>query len=448
MHRWAVLVISMIIGTALWAPAAPATVVTGVSDQHASTLTAGLFRQLDVRHVRLVVPWDAGAGDGSWTAWLRVARDDGLRPLVAFGPSVGSRCPSAPCALPDLAAYRTAVRAFLDAHPEVREIVAWNEPNHQTQPTFRFPEAAAAYFDAAREVCPACTVVAGNLLDDGALPAYLERYDAALRSTPAVWGLHNYYDATYFETSGVDLMLERTTGPLWLTETGGIVSFTPSGGGRLAYDEQRAAASITWLYAMADSRPRLARMYVYHWQGTTENDFDAGLLGYDGLPRPGYDVVARRVGRRPGTPAAPVVGGTPTAVGRPGASTAPGPGTPATGASRGPAVRLAGRGFSLRTGWRLRTGIACLRPNRGAACHGTLWLRVDGRTTRTPFVVRQVANGAVTARIPRSAWRRLRARRGATVAVRICRPNGTCGAVQRLPRATGVRATRPAASAG
>jgi len=37
-------------------------------------------------------------------------------------------------------------------------------------------------------------------------------------------------------------------------------------------------------------------MYLYQWQGTPDNGFDSGLLGYDGSPRPAYGVVAAQAG--------------------------------------------------------------------------------------------------------------------------------------------------------
>ncbi len=114
---------------------------------------------------------------------------------------------------------------------------------------------------AAVSVCPTCTVVAGGMLDDGELQSYLARYQSALAQVPAVWGLHNYYDSTYFQTQGVDTMLARTSGSLWLTETGALWS-----NGDVQPDP-RDQQSMQWLYTLAAGRPRIARMYMYQWQG-------------------------------------------------------------------------------------------------------------------------------------------------------------------------------------
>ena len=107
------------------------------------------------------------------------------------------------------------------------------------------------------------------------MATYLAAYKSALVTTPAVWGLHDYYDATYFQSSGVDALLRATTGPVWLTETGGIVSFT-SGASSLPYDERRAADAVSWVYQLADRRPRIARVYLHQWQGDPANALRLG----------------------------------------------------------------------------------------------------------------------------------------------------------------------------
>ena len=94
------------------------------------------------------------------------------------------------------------------------------------------------------------------------------------------------------------------------------------------------------MYELADARPAIERMYLYQWQGHPDFDFDSGLLGYDGSPRPAYEVVAARVGPRGGA-----------AVAAPAA-----PAAPAPPGLRRPPVALAapGSGFTLRPDRRLR----------------------------------------------------------------------------------------------
>ena len=390
--------------------AAAAAPVTGISDNAPEVLDAPAFRALNIDAVRLVVPWDAGGRPGRWDWSMLRAAAFGADVLVAFDHADGDRCPGAPCLLPSVDRYEAAVSAFLRAHPSVRTVTPWNEPNHASQPTASAPAAAAAYFDAARRVCPSCTVVAGDLLDGAPMASYLAAYKSALGSTPAVWGLHNYHDATYFQSSGIDALLRATSGPVWLTETGGIVSFT-SGASSLPYDERRAADGVSWVYQLADRRPRIARVYFYQWQGDRANAFDSGLVGYDGAPRPGYDVVRKRVGVRAGaTVPDPLAGGKVPAIA--------GKGTPASSAPRQPAVLAPpGRTARLRTLRRLRLlphGRLELRARcvsfdpREARCRQRLVARVTGRVVaRTVVDVRAGRSFVKVIRLPRWARREL-----------------------------------------
>ena len=375
--------------------------------------------------MRVIVPWDAGLRAGPWDAWLSRAQRDGAGIMVALEHDSRSRCPGSPCALPATADYGDALSALLARYPSIREVTAWNEPNHNSQPTFRHPDAAARYYDEARARCPACTIVAGDFLDDVALPSYIVSYKAALTSVPAVWGLHNYFDSTYFRSRGVQTMLSQTSGRLWLTETGGIVAF-----GSLGYDEQRAADGVAWLYELADAHPEIERMYLYQWQASRDNGFDSGLLGYDGAPRPAYGVVAARVGVRGGGSPRGGIGG-PGPGGSGGAGAAAGSAGRA-GASR-PGSSPAGRS-TLRPGRRLRLYAGRLldvrarcvaRPPGASRCRRRLVVRVAGAVVARLRV--DVAAGRVFARLvrlaPQARGRLLRAR-APRVQLQTCAPSG------------------------
>jgi hypothetical protein len=274
------------------ARAAPAQPVVGIADQYHHFMSDSRFAQLGVDHARIVVPWNAAlVGDARTDAWLATAGRRGITPLVAFGHGPSTRCPDAPCLHPPPSRYQTAVAAFLAQHPEVHEVVPWNEPNHAAEPTAGDPGLAAAYYDAARRACPSCTLVAGDLLDADGLADYLSAYRTALGEVPSVWGLHDYYDATYRATRGVDTMLAAVDGEVWLSETGGIVRF-----GGLPEDEERAAGSIRWIFALARQRPRVARVYVYQWQSTPFDAFDAGLERPDGTERASLAELRRALG--------------------------------------------------------------------------------------------------------------------------------------------------------
>lgn len=358
------------------AGAAPAATITGLGEQNTAFFDDPAFRGLRIDAVRVVVPWNSAiTGDRRAQAWIDRALADGLTPLVAFEKSRDMVCPGAGCAGPSTAAYEAAISAFRARWPQVTQLTPWNEPNHRSQPTYAHAGLAAQYYNAARRACPQCTLVAGDLLDDGNLAAWLADYRQTLSEPPAVWGLHNYYDATYFSSIGLDALARDTTGEIWLTETGGIVRFSPPGGGGLPHDEQRAADSLRWLYALTARRPRVTRMYVYHWQGLEGTDFDGGLVGPTGRARAGLAVVREHAGLR-STGAAEIA---PDAA--PGTAGIPGASATATGAGRRAgipiALRVSGKGLRLvKRG--LRVGVACLSaPTR---CTGRVVITTPKRT--------------------------------------------------------------------
>lgn len=107
------------------APAAPAQLGVGVSDQHETAFSDIRFRSLPVDHVRLIVPWDAALTDpGPTDAWLKAATARGLRPMVAFERSRGDQCPDAPCHAPSSSEFADAFRAFRLRWPQVTEFAA------------------------------------------------------------------------------------------------------------------------------------------------------------------------------------------------------------------------------------------------------------------------------------------------------------------------------------
>jgi hypothetical protein len=324
------------------------------------------FAALGVHAARLVVPWDAEGADARRAdAWLAAAARAGVEPFVAFDRSRSDACPDAPCRLPSVGVYEDQVRAFLSAHPSVRTVTPWNEPNHAAEPTAGDPERAAAYYDAVRRACPSCTLVAGDVIDGGDWTAWLERYRSALSQTPTIWGLHDYYDTTYFQTSGLRTLLDAVPGDVWLTETGGIVSLRTRGGQTsLPPDETRASASVSLaLDAARTYASRVRRVYLYQWQSGAGERFDAGLLRPDGSARPAYDAVraqaaafASPLTQRPSATSPPVAG-----------------------------LAITGR-VTLRASGMASVRVRC--PS-DAPCHGRLWLEgaafaagmlVDGRT--------------------------------------------------------------------
>jgi hypothetical protein len=389
-------------------PARSATV--GMSDGRPALFDSEDLHDIDFRHVRLVLPWDAARRTGTWTTWLDRASAQGWSIMVS---------PSSSGAAPAVADYEAALRTLLGRYPKIDAVEGWNEPNHAAQPTAGRPDLAAAYFEAARRACGTrCIAVAGNLLDAGSMGSYLAQYRAALTTRPAVWGIHNYFDSTYFQRTGIDQVLAITDGPVWMTETGGLVAFQPNGPGTgLLPDEHRAADGLRWLFRIAQTEPRLHRMYLYGMWQEPWNAFDSALVRVDNTEREGMQVVRQQVGLRPvAMPGAPVpsavaAGATPSDA----SADATGSADVAAGASdRGeaasltpPILRLVGKRIAVdRTSRRARITIRCVLSD----CVGRLTVRAGGWRYSRGIRLRAGAIRSVTVRVDQSALTDVRRR--------------------------------------
>ncbi|HEX6712662.1 MAG TPA: glycosyl hydrolase [Thermoleophilaceae bacterium] len=268
----------------------------GVADQEPASFADPHLRGLGLKDARLIVPWDAATSEpDAVQAWLDATQAAGMAPHIAFEHLLHQKCPARTCTAPSRSQYRAAVRAFIARFPQVRTYTTWNEANHQSQPTADAPVAVAGYYDELRAACPSCTLVAADVIDSGSYTTWLRRFRSAAGGRPSLWGLHNYTDVTYGTTSGTDTALAQMPGDVWVEETGGIV-VRRDGRGRelLRYDESRAAAAIDNAFAIAATRPRIRRMYVYQWRARVNDYFDAGLVRPDGSLRPSYsNVVAQ-----------------------------------------------------------------------------------------------------------------------------------------------------------
>lgn len=281
-------------GVLVGASPAPGAVV-GLADQQPGSYADPRVRALGLRHARLTVPWDAATSEPQAVAtWLAAVRAAGMAPHVAFEHLAGDRCPAQPCTTPTAAQYGAAIRRFVALFPQVRTYTTWNEANHASQPVADDPEAVAAYYDELRAACPACTIVAGDVLDSGSYARWLQRFLRASTTTPRLWGLHDYGDVTYGRTTGVDTVLGTVPGKLWIEETGGLVALRNAAGrATFSATEASAATAIDRAFAIAAANPRVTRMYVYQWRANAGDRFDAGLVRTDGTARPSYVTLAR-----------------------------------------------------------------------------------------------------------------------------------------------------------
>jgi hypothetical protein len=297
-----------VLALALGSPAVAGAAVIGFGDQNASVFSDARLRALGLPVARLVVPYDAATSQPDRVAaWLAAVAAAGMKPHIAFEHLSTDNCPSSPCTVPSRATYAAAVKRFIARFPQVRTYTTWNEANHSSQPVASRPEAVAGYYEELRAACATCTVVAGDVLDSGSYVSWLKRFRAATTSNPQLWGLHNYGDVTYGTTEGTDSVLATVPGQLWIEETGGIVVLRNSSGqATLSGNETRAAASIDRAFALLTSRPRITRMYVYHWKGTIGGRFDAGLVRPDDSLRPSYAAVVRGIAGQPAATTAAV----------------------------------------------------------------------------------------------------------------------------------------------
>ena len=274
---------------------APLTTV-GIADQSPTMFAAPLFRSLGVKRSRYGPAWNSIFTEPEVVdTWMKAAQAANVEPLIAFNTARGSNCPTQPCKLPSVAEYRTAFRAFREKYPYVKNYQPWNEANHQSQPTARNPKAAAQYYNVVKDECRTCTVVALDLLDSSNMTRYLKSFLLYADGKPRLWGLHNYSDVNRFTSKGTKSLLRAAKGDIWITESGGLVSFeTKSGRRTFPTSEKRAAKATEFMFKISrDYRHRIKRLYIYHWQGGTDNRFDAGIVRGNGSARPTYQVIRR-----------------------------------------------------------------------------------------------------------------------------------------------------------
>jgi hypothetical protein len=287
---------------ALPAGASAAPVTVGLGDQAWNVFGDHYFQQLGLKRARVVTPWNVALsrGDRAWLdQYLAAVQVAGIEPLVSFGAANPSRCPARPCKLPTTAQFDRAFRAFRARWPWVRTISVWNEENHRSQPTFRYPEQAARYFNVAKKRCPRCRIVAADVIDDRNMVRWIARFRTVARG-PRLWGLHNYRDSNPRRGQrygGTKLLARTVPGKIWLTETGGIVKFVlPDGQILFPYSERRANVALSRVFRLTRAyRRKIERVYVYHWRQDDYglNRFDAALIRQDGEPRPSYYTLAR-----------------------------------------------------------------------------------------------------------------------------------------------------------
>jgi hypothetical protein len=281
----------------------------GIGDQQASMFNSPAFQRAKLKRVRYFVAWNAMDDAGrrlAARAFVLRARSDGFSVLLHVS-SDDLRIKRA--TLPSVAQYRSKVGRLVQYFRGlgVREFGTWNEANHASQPTYRSPTRAAAFFRemyrAVKGHCSSCAVVALDVLDQTGVERYMRSWYRALSATyrrrATVVGIHNYGDVNRLRTTFTASIIRQAhrynrATRIWFTETGGIVKF----GRNFPCSTSRAASRLKFMFTLARTyrTSGVDRAYVYNWSGAgCAARFDAGLTAPDGSTRPAYTVLRQQL---------------------------------------------------------------------------------------------------------------------------------------------------------
>jgi hypothetical protein len=293
----AAVLISGVLASAATSPA-HAKVTVGIGQQSADLFGSPYWRALHMRAVRYVTPWDTLSDPAQLTQlnmWLFGARLAHADVLLGFRSSLKNS--RAARKLPTHTQFALAFREFRRRYPWIRNWVPWNETNHPTALTGNRPGRAADYFNTVTRYCRGCNVAAGDVLDIGNLRSWIARYQRHLRYRPKIWSIHNYHDANYLTSKGVQALMQTVRGKVWLTETGGLVKFRVRNGRKISkhnYGTRHAAKSVTHVLDLAHRFHRIQRIYLYNWNAPKRfTTWDSGLIDTRHRPRPAYTALRK-----------------------------------------------------------------------------------------------------------------------------------------------------------
>lgn len=312
MRRLVLLVVPALCAFAVSATTAQASYVVGISDQLAKTFTNPKYAPLKMKVARYIAPYDVMSDPGQlqrFDEWIKAARGAKQKVLISFE---HSRTPGKEATMPSISAYTKAIKAFKKAYgSQIEDVSPWNEVNvcqkngrTEGQPVkiCRNPKVAAAVLKAATKVFPRNKMVVLDFLD-GSNPSqalsYIRKFKKAAKpSSKAIWGLHNYSDTNRYNDSKKRtkaILKAIGRGEIWLTETGGQVTFKKRS---VAKGAPYAAKALGCMFDIANRYKQIKRVYVYSFNGTPEGQgllFDSGLVAADGVTeRPGYAIVKKR----------------------------------------------------------------------------------------------------------------------------------------------------------
>ena len=285
--------------------AAQAKLTVGLAENNPNMFGDPLFTPLGARHARLVVSWNVATAPNDELNRViqylheaqrhgrhaarhlraRARRRDDLQP--AREPQEG------PVQAADGQAVRGEPARLQGPLPERAPVVAWNEINHFTQPTYKNPKAAAKFTTIARKVFKGGTVVAADILDQAddtrakrptfrATTRYVKAFRKAYKGPRTVCGVHNYSDVNRFRQTGTKTIIKALgCKQIWLTETGGLYKFVG-----FKASQPRQLKATKYMFKVARQNKKIKRLYVYSWFGAVTPRFDAGLVARGSRARP------------------------------------------------------------------------------------------------------------------------------------------------------------------
>jgi hypothetical protein len=295
--------------------AAQAKLTVGIAENNPGMFDDPLFGQMGAKHARLVVSWNVATARNDEVNrvihYLQLAQLRGVTPLVTFEHARGDATicnrrknrKKAQCKLPTAKQYEKSLRAFKKLFPAVRNVVAWNEINHFTQPTYKNPKAAAKFTTIARKVFKGGTVVVADILDQAdnvrakrptfrSTTRYIKAFRKAYKGPRSICGIHNYSDTNRFRSTGTKAIIKALgCKQIWLTEAGGLYKFV----GYKA-NQKRQLKATKYMFKVAKANKKIKRAYVYSWFGAPRSArFDSGIVGTDGKPRKAFAEVRKHV---------------------------------------------------------------------------------------------------------------------------------------------------------
>ncbi len=282
---------AVVVVVALTAPAAAGAVTVGVADQRPLLFSNSSFQRTLIGRARILVAWDAvriTEQRAELDTWFTAAQVAGVVPLVTFGKSR-----THPDDLPTPDRYEAAIREFRARYPQVREFSSWNEANSCGERTCRRARLVAAYYRRLRIVCPGCTLLAADLVDQPNLGDWAHEFRRESTVQPTRWGLHNYLDVNRYQTSYTRQALAATRGQLWLTETGGLVDRNNASTTRIPQGFTHAANATDYLFGpIRRLSGRIQRIYVYNWVANPPPfTWDSGIVNHRFGERRSYPVL-------------------------------------------------------------------------------------------------------------------------------------------------------------